>query len=74
MEIEEAKEIIRTTILNMGGENIAFQESEDKNGLVVLFNCKEITSFVADVGGWLYSGIQLDPTGEHQYKIEFKKL
>jgi len=73
MEKEEAKKIIRETITNMGGENIDFPESDDKNSMVVLFNCKEITSFVANIQGWTYSGIQLDLTNGHQYKIEFKK-
>ncbi len=73
MNTEEAKRIIEEVLKNMGGENISFQETKDKNLIIVLFNCKEITSFVTNIQGWTYSGIQLDPTGGHQYKIEFKK-
>lgn len=74
MEAAEAKKIIKETITGMGGENTAFQETEDKRTMVVLFDSKEITSFVAIIPGWEYSGIQLDPTGKHQYKIEFNKV
>lgn len=73
MKTEEAKKIIEIALKNMGCEDITFRESKD-DFIVVAFNFKEITSFVAEVKGWISSGIQLDPTGEYQYKIDFKKL
>jgi len=42
--------------------------------IVAVFNCKEITSFVTEIFGWTHSGIHLDPTGGHQYKIDFRKV
>lgn len=73
MEKEKAKEIIEEVLKKMGCEDVVFKKSED-NSIYVVFNYKEITSFVTNISGWTSSGIQLDPTKEHQYKIEFNKL
>ena len=71
--MEEVKKIIENALKNMGCENIVFMDSKD-NFIQVVFNCKEITSFVTKMPGWIDSGIQLDSTGGHQYKIEFRKI
>jgi hypothetical protein len=68
----EAKKKIEETLQNMGCTDISFPDMKD-DLIVAVFNCKEITSFVADITGWFYSGIHLDPTHGHQYKIDFKK-
>ncbi len=73
MNTEEIKKIIDDSLNNMGCTDVAFPDSKD-DLLIAVFNCKKITSFVTDVPGWLHSGIHLDPTGVHQYKIDFKKL
>lgn len=73
MNLEEAKKIIETTLRSMDCADILFSESSEQ-GIVVIFNCKEITSFVAEINGWLYSGIHLDPSRERQYRIDFTKL
>ena len=73
MKTEEVKKIIEENLKKMGSEDITFLETKD-NSLIVAFNCKEITSFVANIEGWTYTGIQLDSTTRHQYKIDFKKL
>ena len=63
---------IREALEKMGCTDISFPDQK-KDLIVATFNCKEITSFVAEIPGWTYSGIHLDPTGVHQYKIDFKK-
>ena len=73
MEKEQVKKIIEETLQKMNCGDISFLEDKD-GSLTVVFNCKEITSFVASITGWTYSGIQLNSNGEHQYKIDFKKL
>ena len=73
METEEVRIKIQESLENMGCLEIEF--SEPNNGqIAVVFNCKEITSFVTDIPSWTYSGIYLDPTKRHQYKIDFKKV
>jgi hypothetical protein len=73
MKKEEAKKLINEFLTAMGGTDIYFPD--DKEDLIVtVFNCKQITSFVNQIPGWTYSGIHLDPTGKHQYKIDFKKV
>lgn len=73
MKKEETLTIIETALKSMGCENIAFIKQEEKS-ITVAFDCKEITSFVTQVPGWKDSGIQLDRTGSHQYKIDFYSL
>lgn len=72
MNQEEAIKKIEEVLKKMNCADIEFPDPKD-NLLVVVFNCKEVTSFVEDVPGWTYSGIHLDPTGVHNYKIDFKK-
>jgi hypothetical protein len=73
MKTEEVKKIIEEALKNMGCTDILFPDL--KEGLiVVIFNCKEITSFVTAIPGWTYSGIHLDTSKERQYKIDFQKL
>ncbi|KKU93868.1 MAG: hypothetical protein UY26_C0003G0016 [Candidatus Jorgensenbacteria bacterium GW2011_GWA1_48_13] len=66
MKIKEALE-------KMGCTNIIFPNPKD-DFIVATFDCKEVTSFVADIPGWTYSGIHLDPSKERQYKIDFIKI
>ena len=73
MQQEEVRKIVKETLEKMGCADILFSGAKE-NLLVATFNCKEITSFVADIPGWFYSGIHLDPTKERQFKIDFKKL
>ena len=72
METDEVKKVIENSLKNMGCTNIDFPDIKD-NLIVAVFNCKEVTSFVTEIPGWVHSGIQLDPTHGHQYKIDFKK-
>ena len=73
MNIEETKKIIEDSLKNMGCTDIVFLDVKN-DLLVVVFNCRKITSFVTKVPEWIHSGIQLDQTGAHQYKIDFKKV
>jgi hypothetical protein len=72
MKMQEIKKIIEESLKKMDCSDINFIDEKD-NLIVVIFNCKEITSFITDLPGWTYSGIHLDPTKERQYKIDFKK-
>lgn len=74
MKYEEAINVIMEVLKQMGAVDIAFPDTKKNTLIIAVFNCKEVTSFVADVPGWAYSGIQLDPTGGHQYKIDFTKI
>lgn len=73
MKNDEAKIIINKVLIQMGATDIAFQDTKNSNLIAVVFNCKEVTSFVTDIPGWTYSGIRLDPSGSHQYRIDFAK-
>jgi len=73
MNREEAKRVVEDALAKMGCTNVTFLEP-GSDELVAVFNCKEITSFVAEVPGWDYSGIQLDQSGEGHYNIMFKKV
>lgn len=73
MNIEKIKQTIQKILEDMNCTDILFQESKD-DLIVATFNCKEITSFVTVIPGWKYSGIQLDSSGERQYKIVFRKI
>lgn len=73
MKKEEVIKKIEEVLKKMGCVDIEFPDNKD-DLIVTVFNCKEITSFIADIPGWTYSGIHLDPTKGHQYKIDFKKL
>jgi len=70
MTKEDVKIKIKEELGKMGCTEIAFPESKD-NLVVATFNCRAVTSFVADIAGWTYSGIHLDPTKNRQYKIDF---
>lgn len=73
MSLEEAKGEILKALQRMGCLKIFFQEQRP-NSVVVTFDCKDLTSFKAEVPGWHYSGIELDETQERQYKIVFKRI
>lgn len=73
MNKEKTQIIIKEVLEKMGCSDISFTPSEN-NIIIATFNCKEITSFVANIQNWTYSGIHLDPTKEHQYKIDFKEI
>jgi hypothetical protein len=64
--------IVEEKLKEMGCENIIFPDPKD-NLIVVLFNSKELTSFKAELFGWVYSGTHLDLTRNRQYKIDFIK-
>lgn len=70
LKVEEVKSVSEKILTEMGATDLLFPDPK-KNLLVVLFNCKILTSFKATLPGWTYSGIQLDPTTERQYKIDF---
>ncbi len=72
MDIEILKKKVREILIQMECTGIAFSELKE-NLIAVTFNCKNLTSFKADLLGWTYSGIHLDPTHKHQYKIDFLK-
>lgn len=72
MNIEEVKKLIKDTLTSMGCEDIAIT-SVNPNKITAVFNCKEITSFVTYIPGWIQSGIQLNASNGHQYNIEFYK-
>lgn len=73
METEDIKRIAKEHLEKMGCTDIIFPNPKE-NLIVVTFNCREITSFVGDITGWTYSGIQLDPSNNRQFKIDFKKI
>lgn len=73
MDKEKALIKVKEALEKMGCTDISFSETGDEI-IVVTFNCKEITSFVAEIPGWTYSGIHLNPTSGRQYKIDFKKV
>ena len=70
---EELKVEITKALQNMGCSDISFLDSKD-DLIVVVFNCKELTSFKMESPGWKYSGIQLDSTQTRQYKIDFTRI
>ena len=70
---EELKVEITKALQNMGCSDILFSVSKD-DLIVVVFDCKELTSFKMELPGWTYSGIQLDPTRTRQYKIDFIRI
>ena len=70
---EELKTEITKALNNMGCNDILFPDPKD-DLVVVIFNCKELTSFKMELPGWIYSGIHLDSTQTRQYKIDFTKL
>lgn len=70
---QELKTEITKTLENMGCSDISFLDSKD-DMIVVVFNCKELTSFNMELPGWKYSGIQLDSTHTRQYKIDFVRI
>ena len=72
MNKTEALVKIEEALKKMNCTDIAFPDPQE-NLIVAVFNCKQVTSFVEDIQGWTYSGIHLDPTKVHQYKIDFKK-
>jgi len=63
---------INDTLTKIGCTDVKFDDSKE-NLVLALFNCKEVISFNANLPGWQYTGIQLDPTHEREYKIEFSK-
>lgn len=63
---------IKEILEKMGCTDVIFSDIKD-NLIVATFNCKNLTSFVSDIPGWRYSGTQLDPSHERQYKIDFVK-
>lgn len=73
MNKEEAFIKIKEALEKMGCTDISFSETGE-DVIVTTFNCKEITSFVAEIPGWTYSGIHLNPTEGRQYKIDFRKI
>lgn len=72
MNKEDLKIKVQEVLISMGYTNITFSNGEE-NLLVVSFDSMELTSFKADLSGWTYSGIQLNTSGQRQYKIEFRK-
>lgn len=72
MELNEVKIIIESSLKNMGCTDINFPKLEETL-IGVVFNCREITSFVTEIPGWTYSGIHLDDSKSRQYKIDFFK-
>ncbi len=72
MDKEQAQGKIKEVLEKMGCTDIIFKDTGAD--FYVAFNSKEVTSFVANVDGWRYSGVQLDGSDERQYKIDFKKI
>ncbi len=70
---QELKVEITKALENMGCSDVSFLDSRDEL-IIVVFNCKELTSFKMELPGWKYSGIQLDSTQTRQYKIDFIKV
>ena len=71
MEKEELKQQVKKTLEELGAKDIQFLEDGDK--VIASFNWEKVVSFKVILDGWKYTGIQLDPTRERQYKIEFYK-
>jgi len=74
MNIEELKKTVEKTLKEMGCTRIQLIETSNKEGVTATFDCKTLTSFKAEISGWTFSGINLDPTSVRQYKIDFIKL
>ncbi len=72
MNKEDLKKTVREMLTEMSYTNITFS-NEEESLLIVSFDSKELTSFSADLPGWIYSGIQLNLSGKGQFKIEFRK-
>lgn len=72
MAKEEVKNEIEKALEKMGCTDILFLELTDET-VVVVFNCKDLTSFIAELPGWIHAGIELDQTKNRQYKIKFSK-
>lgn len=72
MNADDLKNAVNARLKDMGCTDVLFPNPKD-DLVVATFNCREITSFVQDLPGWEYSGIHLDPTGNRQYKIDFKR-
>lgn len=70
---EEARKLIKGLLEKKGCIDVSFPDLKD-DIIVTTFNCKELTSFNQPIRGWVYSGIQLDPSRQRQYKIDFKKI
>lgn len=71
--MEDTRKQITDELIKIGATDIEFTVFE-KEKITAVFNGKEITSFVANIPYWNYSGIHLDSTGKHQYEIDFKKI
>ena len=74
MEKEELKKQIIEILEKMGCLDIVFRENINEGIIIVLFNCRNLTSFKGSFDNWIYSGIHLDPSNERQYKLDFKKI
>jgi len=72
MDLENLKKKVKELLINMDCTDITFPDPKE-DLLVVTFNCKNLLSFKAELEGWTYSGIHLDPTSNRQYKIDFIK-
>ncbi|OHB14664.1 MAG: hypothetical protein A2431_00445 [Candidatus Zambryskibacteria bacterium RIFOXYC1_FULL_39_10] len=73
MNKEQIIKKIEEALKKMGCTEISFDDSNSEL-IIATFNCKELTSFVANIPNWTYSGTILDPTNERQYRIDFKKI
>ena len=73
LDKEELKKEVEKVLTSMSCADILFPDQAD-DLVVVIFNCKELTSFKADLPGWTYSGIHLDSSKTRGYKIDFKKI
>lgn len=73
MKSEDLQKTVKEHLERMGCTDVVFPDPKE-DLVVATFNCKEVTSFVSDIEGWTYSGIQLDPTNNRQFKIDFRKL
>ena len=69
---EQIKKIVVEQLTSMGCLDIDFPDPKE-DLVVVAFNCRQLTSFQTQIDGWEYSGIHLDPSGKHQFKIDFRK-
>lgn len=73
MNKEVIQEKIKEILEKMGSTDVSFTDI-GPDSFFVAFNSKEVTSFVADIDGWKYSGVQLNASGERPYKIDFQKI